>query len=122
MSYNVKGTIDKLIRLTKSGNISWDYLDTNDVLDSLVNDLMPMTYSTDTSFYSSYGSGYFVICEDDNNEQLYIIAVPDITSRDNCCLNEAYQYQESLLRLHNLIKAGFPNTQDFLDSFLSDES
>lgn len=121
MSINVKTVIEKLTNLTKTEKINWSYLDNYPSLQKIINNMLSFAYSDGGTFYTQINDGYMVICEDGDDDYLYLIAVPKINARDNQFLNDEDSYQEELLRLHNLIKKQFPNTNDFIDDFLSNE-
>lgn len=135
---NYNRFIDSLIAGTKDKTISWDYLDTRrDLYNKFVDDVE--NFHTDDSFYASYYDSYFVLIsmEDmvlsgSNNlitgypeyvcGDVIKLAVIPSTFRDIKIISseDDKTYSSALIRLRNLIKKDFPNSDDIIEKFISE--
>lgn len=119
--------IEKLISLTKD-RLKWEYIDENKAILSKCNTLLEKidTIVKNKSFYTQFGSGYFVILSVDSFDnsidgvfELYLVAIPSLSARDITLLNSFNEAQMELQRLLNLAIKQHPNTEDFLEEFMN---
>lgn len=119
--------IEKLISLTKD-SLKWEYIDENKAILSKCNALLEKfdTIVKNKSFYTQFGSGYFVILSVDSIDgsingvfDLYLVAIPSLSGRDITMLNYSSEAQMELQRLLNLAIKQHPNTEDFLEDFMN---
>lgn len=130
MEQNAK-FIKSLITSTKNKTISWNYLNENK---ALLNDLSHLqnlpsisTFQEDRCFFASYDDAYFVLISIafENFGSLYewmeLLVIPSTfrnvqsisTENDN-------SYSADLVRLLNLIRRNFPNPEDIMEKFISE--
>lgn len=135
---NYSNFIDSLITGTKNKTIIWDYLDTrSDLYEKFVDN--SEDFYTDDSFYAPYNDSYFVLIStkeeitsgkfDKYGEYIlptYVdvikLAVIPSTFRDIKVISGAdnKNYSSALIRLRNLIKKDFPNSDDIIEQFISE--
>ena len=128
MPNTAEAVINKLITITKrSSSLHWDYLDKNSDLMQIVESVLEDHMIDSAASFSyeqthGYKTGYFVIAQVFSTELpiLFLVSVPSLGYRDNCVLNKEDECQKDLLRLHNLVRRQFPNTEDFISYFLED--
>ena len=137
---NYNRFIDSLITGTKEKSITWSYLDENRLLyEKFVSS--KDDFSTDDSFWATYDDAYFVLIsmqEEDSSDSADInflltsstrpivdvikLAVVPPTFRDIKIISslDNKNYRTSLIRLKNLIKKDFPNSDDIIEKFISE--
>lgn len=132
--------IKSLITGTKNRSIVWDYLDTNDSLYTRL-ELEQDEFDHDNSFFAQYNDSYFVLIS--TTEPLYsedirfdpsignwgypekkglkLFIIPS-TFREVTVIStfSNEEYNEDILRLRNLIKKDFPNSEDIMAQFISE--
>ena len=118
MTRNIE-IIKKLIDLTKSKKIKWNYLGE---ADSIYNGLSMYAsgFDHDNSFYSEIENNYIVLvaARPISNqllaERISLHFVPN-TFRDIQKIDSS----KELLRLHTLVKSNFPNSEEIINHILN---
>lgn len=123
--------VNKLIELTKTNKMTWLYLDENDELFSTLN-LSPFErisstfdydeFNSDSSFYAKINSNFIVLYElrtasENLLSSLRLKTVPS-TFKDIQNI-ELTENKELLLRLLNVVKSQFPNSEDIINDILN---
>jgi hypothetical protein len=139
MLQGVDLVIQRLIEKTKGNSIIWNYVDEDPNLLSFVNKiLLDPSYkkkistflvnpdyilNENASFSYKVNEGYFVLADimgkSNDFPYIFLISIPRINSRGSQILNPKKEYQKELVRLQILVKSQYPNTEDFIDSFLA---
>jgi len=133
--------IDALVAGTKRKSISWDYLDNDVVLQTNLwsNSATLPSFYPDDSFFTSFNNAYFILLsmkdEMPSGEIDHVTGYPETyyvdgiklyivppTFRDVKIIStfNDNDYSEGLIRLRNLIKKDFPNSEDIMEKFISE--
>ena len=139
-AHKVTKIADKLIQWSKENKLDWNYLEDDNALLKMVDSrLCDYIVERSDSFYCNIGKGFFVLASvkyryldelnlfTDNNRRtvameppaLFLISIPALNSRDHGCLNKYDEHQGVLLRLQNIAKRQYPNTEDFINEFMA---
>ncbi|SMC19361.1 hypothetical protein SAMN02745134_00810 [Clostridium acidisoli DSM 12555] len=121
---DIKAVINKLIERTKLSILKWNYLDSLPQLCNKVYNEFNISPMNKNSFFTKINDGYFILVNDEDNEELYLIVFPTIDSRDTEIINyidNDLLYQDELLRLLNLVKKQYPNVDDVISNFMNDK-
>lgn len=122
--------LNRLIAKTKSGEITWQYLDSNkalcqkmgwksneepDPIGRIFAGEEIAEFNADNSFYTEVSDTNIVIYEQKNDPASLYVIPP--TFRKILCLN-AEEYGEYITRLLNVVQRNFPNPDQFIVDFL----
>jgi len=123
--------LEKVFEMTKSGTLTWNYLDKNKTLCEgmkwsktysgvgalLLSDDVSFSFNTEKSFYCRPDGTYIVLLVHGTQPaSLYI--VPS-TFKNVVCLS-AEAYGDMITRLLNLVQTQFPDGEVFIDKFLKE--
>lgn len=116
--------LNKVLEMTKSNELSWNYLDQNDTLCvgmgwrpnySVINSYYE--FNIEQSFYCKSDNTYIVLLVYSTNPaNIYVI--PN-TFRNVVCL-PAEEYGDIITRLLNIVQSQFPDGEAFIDKFLGE--
>lgn len=119
--------LNKVLEMTKSNNLSWNYLDNNKRLcegmnwsqnySGLANFLSNANFdfNTEQSFYCKSGDTYIVLLVYSTNPaDIYVVP----STYKNVVFLSAAIYGDIITRLLNIVRAQFPDGEAFIDKFL----
>ncbi len=120
--------ISKIIELTKEDKITWNYLDSNKIIyESLdltpgIKGFLKEGFDKNSSFYAKINYNFIVFYKISDAklsvlDSLIFKTVPS-TFREIRTI-ELEENKNELIRLHNIIKSKFPNSEDIINDILN---
>ena len=124
--------IKKVIQLTKEHKISWEYLDSNKKLYTGMNwtkveyrllshdkEVIIPDFNIEDSFYARIDDTYLAIYVW-NNQPARLYVIPYTFKKITVLTPD--EYGEYITRLCNLVQRQFPNSESFIDGFLTQDT